>query len=224
MKSKLSKFFGILVHGKSLKVIGVESVKCLLAAAGLFVASPAAAGLFDSATNLVAQTLRSDGTTNSWTGADLSDALGLINRYYWREMATRSGRGRWHGSLVSVTTVTNAARWYQVERYADGFEYRDEANGGRVLTADEQAEALIKAERAEADRRERAASRIPSLRAEISGLEAAVALGLAADATDAEREAYGRKLIDLTAKKRLLLRCEAAAAETNVVTAVVSPE
>lgn len=212
------------VHGTSRKVIGVGYLRCFLAAAGLWVSFPAVAGLFDSATNLVAQTLRADGSTNTWTGADLSDALGLINRYYWREMATRSGRGRWHGSLVSVTTVTNAARWYQVEKYADGFEFRDEANGGKVLTATEQAEALIKAERAEADRRERAASRIPSLRAEIAELEAAVAQGLAADATDAEREAYGRKLIELTAKKRLLRRCEAAAAGTNTVSVTVTPE
>lgn len=200
-----------------------SGLRLCLAAAGLWVSFPAAAGLFSDATNLVAQTLRSDGTTNVWTGADLSDALGLINRYYWREMETRDGRRRWHGALASVTTVTNAGRWYQLERYADGFEWRDEANGGRVLTAAEQAEALVKAERAEAYRRERAANRITALRAEIADMEAAVAQGLAADATDGQREAYGRTLISLTATRRLLARCEAAAS-TNTVSVTVTPQ
>lgn len=200
-----------------------NSLRLCSVAAGLC-CFPAAAGLFSDATNLVAQTLRSDGTTNAWTGADLSDALGLINRYYWREMETRDGRRRWHGALASVTTVTNAARWYQVERYADGFEWKDEANGGKVLTAAEQADALVKAERAAAARRERAANRIPSLMAEIAEIEGALAAGLAADATDEQREAYGRKLIDIAAKRRLLARCEAAAAPTNTVDITVTPD
>ena len=61
---------------------------------------------------VVAQTIRADGTTNTWTQADLQAALGLMNRMYWRDQETDSGRKKWHGERIGEyllpTGVTNA--------------------------------------------------------------------------------------------------------------------
>ena len=42
--------------------------------------------------SVIAYTLREDGTTNTWTQAELQAALGLINRMYKREIGTDAGR------------------------------------------------------------------------------------------------------------------------------------
>jgi len=69
---------------------------------------------------VVAQTIRADGTTNTWTQAELQTALGLVNRMYWRDMETSAGRERWHGKRVGTPQLdTNLC--IQVWRYADGF-------------------------------------------------------------------------------------------------------
>ena len=47
---------------------------------------------------VVATTLRADGSTNTWTAAELQAALGLMNRMYKREVETDAGRRRWHGA------------------------------------------------------------------------------------------------------------------------------
>ena len=77
---------------------------------------------------IVATTLLADGSTNTWTQADLRDALGLMNRMYHRDMATDSGRRRWHGERIGEyllpTGVTNAqgqAQMMMVHLYQDGF-------------------------------------------------------------------------------------------------------
>lgn len=80
------------------------------------------------ADEVVAATIRADGTTNKWTQADLQDALGLMNRMYWRDMADDAGRRRWHGERIGQyilpTGETNAVGkevFCRVDLYADGF-------------------------------------------------------------------------------------------------------
>lgn len=68
---------------------------------------------------VVAQTIRADGTTNTWTQSELQTALGLVNRMYWRDMETAAGRARWHGKCGTPQLDTNLC--IQVWKYADGF-------------------------------------------------------------------------------------------------------
>ena len=78
--------------------------------------------------SVIAYTLREDGTTNTWTQAELQAALGLINRMYKREIGTDAGRRRWHGDRIGQyilpTGETNAAGravFVRVDLYSDGF-------------------------------------------------------------------------------------------------------
>lgn len=66
-------------------------------------------------------TLFDDGTTNTWSQADLVAALQLMNRKYHRDVASPSGRTAWHGRLVKQIIDTNAL--VKIERYADGAEF-----------------------------------------------------------------------------------------------------
>ena len=82
----------------------------------------------DATNTVVAATLLADGSTNTWTQADLRDALGLMNRMYHRDMATDAGRRKWHGERIGEyllpTGVTNAhgqAQMMMVHLYQDGF-------------------------------------------------------------------------------------------------------
>lgn len=68
-------------------------------------------------------TTNADGSTNSWTMADLVTALQLMNRKYHRDVATEAGRVSWHGRLVSQEVDTDAL--VKVSTYADGTEFRD---------------------------------------------------------------------------------------------------
>ena len=77
---------------------------------------------------VVAVTLREDGTTNTWTQAELQAALGLMNRMYWRDQETDAGRRKWHGDRIGQyvlpTGETNAVGrevFVRVDLYADGF-------------------------------------------------------------------------------------------------------
>ena len=74
------------------------------------------------ADDVVLTTLLSDGTTNTWTQADLVAALQLLNRKYHRETdpdtGTPSGRAAWHGRLVSTAIDTNTLT--KTTTYADG--------------------------------------------------------------------------------------------------------
>jgi len=88
----------------------------IIAAAALVLA--ATGGQSDG--TVVVQTIRADGTTNTWTRPELQTALGLVNRMYWRDMETAAGRERWHGKRVGTPQLdTNLC--IQVWRYADGF-------------------------------------------------------------------------------------------------------
>ena len=80
------------------------------------------------ADEVVATTLLADGSTNTWTQADLRDALGLMNRMYHRDMVTDAGRRRWHGERIGeyllptgVTNANGAAQMIVVQLYQDGF-------------------------------------------------------------------------------------------------------
>ena len=74
-------------------------------------------------TNVVLSTLYSDGTMNTWSEADLKDALGLMNRKYHRDMKTESGRRAWHGEKLTQYLLTNdtTKAIYMVTLYADGY-------------------------------------------------------------------------------------------------------
>ncbi len=90
-------------------------MKKLLILAALSVVTSAAA----LADDVIAATLRTDGTTNTWTAAELSDALGLMNRKYWRDMQTPAGRVSWHGKLEKQELYADEK--ILVEIYEDGF-------------------------------------------------------------------------------------------------------
>ena len=86
-------------------------------------ATAATATASTAETSSVVTTLLADGSTNSWTQADLVAALQLMNRKYHRDVETESGRKAWHGKLVSTVVDTNAL--VKVTTYEDGTEFRD---------------------------------------------------------------------------------------------------
>ena len=104
-------------------------MKKLIAATILSAACAAMLGTFVRADDpIVATTIREDGTTNTWTQADLQAALGLINRMYKREVNTDAGRRRWHGERIGQyilptgeTNATGRTVFARVDLYADGF-------------------------------------------------------------------------------------------------------
>lgn len=63
-------------------------------------------------------TQHADGTTNTWTKADLVAALQLINRRYHRDCRTSTGRRAWHGSLKRE--IVDAEKGIKTEIYEDG--------------------------------------------------------------------------------------------------------
>ena len=78
-------------------------------------------GICSAATNeapIVFTTLYSDGKTNTWTQADLVEALGLLNRKYHRDCESPSGRKAWHGRLKKEIINTNDLT--RTEVYEDG--------------------------------------------------------------------------------------------------------
>lgn len=71
-----------------------------------------------AANDVVFTTLYSDGRTNTWTQADLVEALGLLNRKYHRDCETASGRKAWHGRLKKE--IVNINDLTRTEVYEDG--------------------------------------------------------------------------------------------------------
>lgn len=119
-------------------------------------ASPAVAA--PSATSpdspIVAQTLFSDGSTNTWTQADLVAALQLMNRKYHRDVENPNGRTAWHGKLVMQEIDTN--RLVKIERYADGTEFEFPFEPPKPKTPAPTESANVPARLAEARARRRA--------------------------------------------------------------------
>lgn len=172
-----------------------------LAAAGFSTHSfPVVAGLSDL-TNVVA-TLRSDGTTNLWTAADLQDALGLLNRRYWRDMATESGRRSWHGKIIGTSLTTNAAGGVEcVYTHEDGYAHK------ALMTA--RVPSAADAAAAAAAREKREAARIAEWRTRLAECEALIAAGVPEDTTGAAATAYARAIIDAAKYRRAIQRAEA---------------
>ena len=165
-----------------------------------------------AAESIIAATLRSDGSTNTWTQADLQDALGLLNRKYWRDMESRDGRRMWHGT-PRHHYVTNAAERTveRIEIYPDGYTNVVRGTKRKLRTPEEEAAWMLERKQ----RREQLrVSRIEALRAKIAELEAV----LATSTNDLER---ARATIDLYSARRQLERAEAA--QTNIVTVTVTP-
>ena len=103
---------------------------------------------------IVATTLLADGSTNTWTQADLQAALGLMNRMYHRDMGTDAGRAKWHGDRIGQyilpTGETNSVGrevFVRVDLYADGFVVTNRAVRERQsIIADPEAAAKAAAE------------------------------------------------------------------------------
>lgn len=180
---------------------------CLAALAAGVVAGP----VWDGVTNLVS-TLKSDGTTNYWTEADLVDALGLLNRRYWRDMSSASGRKAWHGAVAAsaMHCVTNGATVLpvRVDTYADGYVHSETGAARRVLTPEETAALISK-------RKDARAQRIETLRSRLAAYEETIAAGVGATAE--QRLAYAKAVVGAADCKTQLERLENAGV-TNVVT------
>ena len=103
-----------------------------------------------NAAPIVAETLFEDGSTNTWTQADLTDALGLMNRKYHRDIETESGRTKWHGKRMGMYVIDVDLGTGGFERgpalvslYEDGFAWTNK--GTRVTLKDPEAAAKAKA-------------------------------------------------------------------------------
>ena len=120
--------------------------RALIASAALLALAACPVAAAPAAAPVVAETLLADGTTNTWTQADLVDALGLLNRRYRRDIATEAGRRAWHGAEVRQTLLTNdAGRIFMRRTYADGFTYDDEARPTSTRRAASNAVARVRA-------------------------------------------------------------------------------
>ena len=78
---------------------------------------------------VVITTLFSDGTTNTWTQADLVAALQLVNRKYHRDVSTAEGRRAWHGKRVGkeVITTNETGAIFKTTTHEDGMTFTDRA-------------------------------------------------------------------------------------------------
>ena len=98
-----------------MKVLQLVTV-CIAAAIACAAAWTAKAETIES--DVVFVTLKADGSTNTWTQADLVAALGLLNRKYHRDCETSTGRRAWHGKLKKEIVNTNDLT--KTEVYEDG--------------------------------------------------------------------------------------------------------
>lgn len=64
-----------------------------------------------------------DGSTNTWTQADLVAALGLLNRKYHRDCESPSGRKAWHGRLAKEIIDEDAETKTEVHEDGTTFVY-----------------------------------------------------------------------------------------------------
>ena len=98
----------------------------------------------DPSSPVVVATLFEDGSTNTWTAADLQAALGLMNRKYHREQETESGRVTWHGKRMGQYILDDGnGGQCLVQLYEDGFAWTNAAT--RVGLKDPEAAAKAKA-------------------------------------------------------------------------------
>lgn len=169
----------------------------------------------DATNTVVAATLRDDGSTNTWTQADLTDALGLMNRKYWRDMRTAEGRRDWHGVVVESRLETNETTRVieRVDRHADGFVWREKGSKRRALTPEEAADVAAR-------RRNARQMRIDFLRETIERL---LVEGAAPATNDEQIAAAAMARINVRKYQRQLERL-LAQQSTNSVDVVVTPQ
>lgn len=217
------------LEAKSLELGGARTVRNKLSAQSsqlkalsllfsLVFASALCAGADPAATNaasVLAATLRDDGSTNTWTQTDLTDALGLMNRKYWRDMESPSGRAQWHGKIVESHLETNeTTRVIQrVDQYADGFVWREKGSKRRALTPEEAADLAAR-------RRNARQMRIDFLRENIERL---LVEGAAPATNDEQIAAAAMARINARKYQRQLDRL-LAQQSTNSVDVVVTPQ
>ena len=184
----------------------------LVMAASSAAALPASADVTNS---VLAATLRDDGSTNTWTQTDLTDALGLMNRRYWRDMESPSGRAQWHGKIVESHLETNeTTRVIQrVDQYADDFVWREKGSKRRALTPEEAADVAVR-------RRNARQMRIDFLRENIERL---LAEGAAPATNDEQIAAAAMARINARKYQRQLERL-LAQQYTNSVDVVITPQ
>ena len=184
----------------------------LVMAASIAAALTASADVTNS---VLAATLRDDGSTNTWTQTDLTDALGLMNRKYWRDMESPSGRSQWHGRVVESHLETNeTTRVIQrVDQYADGFVWREKGSKRRALTPDEAADVAAR-------RRNARQMRIDFLRENIERL---LVEGAAPATNDEQIAAAAMARINARKYQRQLERL-LAQQSTNTVDVVITPQ
>ena len=84
--------------------------------------SAAGASAPDSPETPIVTTLFDDGSTNTWTQADLVAALQLMNRKYHRDCQTENGRKAWHGKQLSK--IADVESMESIETYEDGTVFR----------------------------------------------------------------------------------------------------
>ena len=133
------------------------------------------------ADEVVTTTLLADGSTNTWTQADLRDALGLMNRMYHRDMETDSGHQKWHGMRIGeyllptgITNVHGQARMMVVQLYQDGFVATNRAvRYRRSIVPDPEATAKTAAEAKRRADEARAAWESANLPPDLAALRAA---------------------------------------------------
>ena len=184
----------------------------LVMAASIAAALTASADVTNS---VLAATLRDDGSTNTWTQTDLTDALGLMNRKYWRDMESPSGRSQWHGKVVASHLETNeTTRVIQrVDQYADGFVWREKGSKRRALTPEEAADVAAR-------RRNARQMRIDFLRENIERL---LVEGAAPATNDEQIAAAAMARINARKYQKQLERL-LAQQSTNSVDVVITPQ
>ncbi len=122
----------------------------------------------------IVATQYADGSTNLWTQTDLADALGLMNRKYWRDMETESGRQSWHGKRIGQYVLTNeTGRLIVVNLYGDGFVHTNVAHASSARIVDPEAAAKAAAEAAARAEAVRAAWESANLPPDLAALRAA---------------------------------------------------
>lgn len=170
-----------------------------------------ASGAVAAQTNAVLSTIRADGTTNLWTEADLKDALGLMNRKYWRDMATANGRAEWHGKVVKSESQTNETGLVRVDTYEDGYVHTEKAK--RVQSRPNRANPMASSANRAAKLRERIATNDVQL--------AAIPVESITTDADAARR-YAALMTEGNRLRRMLER--ELARQTNTVSVVIIPE
>lgn len=141
MKKAMILFFAFALFVFATGTVVVSDVPMF---PGILVATAYADEPATNAAPIVAETLFEDGTTNTWTQTDLTDALGLMNRKYHRDIETESGRTKWHGKRMGQYLIDGEdGKQCLVQLYEDGFAWTNAAT--RVALKDPEASAKAKA-------------------------------------------------------------------------------